>query len=134
MPIYEYKCPKGHYFDRFLRLEDYKQPQVCYCGEEAEKQLSAPAVVADYPGYNCPVTGKWIEGRKAHEENLKLHGCRVLETGEHESNLRAKAQADAALEDSIAETAAQAVASMPAAMQSKLAEELSRGEVSVVRS
>jgi hypothetical protein len=41
-------------------------------------------VARDYEGYNCPVTGNWIEGRAAHRENLKRTGCRVFEPGELE--------------------------------------------------
>lgn len=32
--------------------------------------------------YNCPITGKYIDSMHKHRENLKLHGCRVLEPGE----------------------------------------------------
>lgn len=46
--------------------------------------------VGDYEGYNCPVTGKYIEGRAAHEENLKRQGCRVLEPGETEQFIKEK--------------------------------------------
>lgn len=48
----------------------------------ARGDFPTPMLASDYAGYDCPVTGKWIEGRRAHEENLKLHGCRVLEPGE----------------------------------------------------
>lgn len=41
-------------------------------------------VVSDYPGYDCPVTGQWVEGRAAHKENLKRTGCRLLERGERQ--------------------------------------------------
>ena len=48
--------------------------------------LPSPRVASDYEAYECPVTGKEIDGRRAHNENLKATGCRVLETGEHEDN------------------------------------------------
>lgn len=44
--------------------------------------FSAPMVAGDYAAYDCPVTGKPIEGRAAHRENLKKTGCRLLEKGE----------------------------------------------------
>lgn len=47
-------------------------------------------IAKDYEGYNCPVTGKWIEGRTAHKENLKRQGCRVFEPGELEAFKRNK--------------------------------------------
>lgn len=44
----------------------------------------APYVSSDYDAYDCPVTGKMVEGRAAHRENLKRTGCRILEKGEKE--------------------------------------------------
>lgn len=58
-------------------------------------------VVRDYEGYQCPVTDKWIEGRKAHSENLKRTGCRLLEKGEHEHAARERKDADKRLEKTI---------------------------------
>jgi len=78
------------------------------------------------------VTGKWIEGRKAHEENLKRHGCRVLEPGEAESSRRRVADEDAKLEAAIESTAEQFVASLPAAKQEKLASEMQAGVTATV--
>jgi hypothetical protein len=42
-------------------------------------------------GYNCPVTGKWVGSKKAHQENLREQGCRVLEPGEKEFNSKSGA-------------------------------------------
>lgn len=39
-------------------------------------------VSSDYEAYECPKTGRMIEGRAAHRENLKRTGCRVYEAGE----------------------------------------------------
>lgn len=57
-----------------------------------------PQVAGDYAGYTCPITGKWIEGRAAHEENLKRHGCRVAEKGEDRDNARERARQDRVFE------------------------------------
>jgi hypothetical protein len=40
----------------------------------AEQQI-APHLWLDLPGYESPVTGGWIEGRRARREDLKKHGC-----------------------------------------------------------
>lgn len=45
-------------------------------------------IAGDFSGYECPVTGNWIEGRKAHSENLKKTGCRLLEKGEKEERAK----------------------------------------------
>lgn len=134
MPIYEYKCTCGKRFTRYLPLSDYRKPQSCSCGQVAEKCLSAPAVRADYPGYQCPVTGDWIEGRRAHEENLKKHNCRVLEPGETEAFKRRRVSEDTALEDKIADSAAEFVETLPTAKREQLGRELEHGaDITVVR-
>jgi hypothetical protein len=46
--------------------------------------LAAPHVAGDYKPYECPITGRTIDGRKEHRDNLEVHGCRVHEKGEFE--------------------------------------------------
>ena len=135
MPLYEYTCPScGQYFTRVLPLSRYREPQNCACGAEAAKRISAPAVRGDYEAYDCPITGKRIEGRRAHEENLRRHGCRVLESGEIDRASSYRARSEAALEDMVAESAAEAVATLPAQKREKLEAELSNGlDVQVTR-
>ena len=133
MPVYSYKCPSCQKsFDRSLRLVDYDLPQTCDCGTQAVKQLSAPAVRGDYAGYNCPVTGQWIEGRRAHEENLRRHGCRVLEPGETESARAAHARSEAEFDRQIEQTAEQLVAGLPSQKLEKLASEMQSGVTATV--
>lgn len=57
----------------------------------------------DYRPYRCPVTGKPVEGRRAHQENLKRTGCRVLEKGEKEHNMRERAESDRKLERTVSD-------------------------------
>lgn len=52
--------------------------------------LNSFQIAKDYEGYTCPITDKWIEGKTAHKENLKVHGCRVFEKGELEEFKRNK--------------------------------------------
>ena len=60
---------------------DLKQPPV------------APTVWNDLPGYDSPVTGEWIEGRKARREDLKRHDCRPYEGREQEMKEAQRRQA-----------------------------------------
>lgn len=48
------------------------------------RRPAGPAVLPDYAAYDCPITGDMVEGRAAHRENLKAHGCRVMERGEQD--------------------------------------------------
>lgn len=135
MPLYEYQCPGRHKFDRILPLSRYDEPQTCpTCGQPAQKLVSAPAVHGDYAPYECPITGKVIEGRRAHVENLAKHNCRVFEPGEREEVVRRRRAADEAFENSVAESAAQFVAALPSDKRQKLEAELSNGlDVSIER-
>lgn len=43
MPTYEYRCPKGHHFERFQRMSDEPGADCPECGEAAERLLSGGA-------------------------------------------------------------------------------------------
>lgn len=134
MPMYEYRCPSGHKFVLFRRVAEMRREELCECGLQAHKILSAPMVKGDYPGYNCPVTGAWIEGRRAHEENLARHGCRVYEAGETEEFKRRRAAEDTALEAKVEATAEEFVEKLDSRKREQLGREISSGlDVTVVR-
>ena len=45
MPIYEYRCPNGHLFELFQRMDD-PQPEVCeVCGEGPVERVLYPVAV-----------------------------------------------------------------------------------------
>lgn len=127
MPTYSYRCECGETFDRILRLKDFDMPQMCVCGKQASRVIVAPAVIGDYAGYPCPVTGNWIEGRKAHQENLARTGCRVLEPGETESAIRRRQEQEAAYDARIERTVEELVKAMPQEKQNRLEAELTSG-------
>ena len=54
-----------------------------------EKAPVAPAIHPDLPGYESPVTGKWVEGRRARRDDLARTHSRPYEG-------RAAEQAEAA--------------------------------------
>lgn len=68
------------------------------CAVPAEFVMPRIHLALDYKAYRCPVTGTPVEGRRAHQENLKRTGCRVLERGEKEQNMRERADADRKIE------------------------------------
>lgn len=129
MPTYRYHCPGcARDFDIFKRLADLDRIEPCsYCFFQMRRQILAPAVHGDYQGYDCPITGKWIEGRRAHEENLKQHGCRVLEAGETEAYKREKAADEAAFDNSVESTVEEFIEKLPAVKKERLANEVSAG-------
>lgn len=58
------------------------------CDIKTDICIVAPQVAPDLPGYESPVTGKWIEGRAARREDLKRTGCRPYEDGERQEHHR----------------------------------------------
>ena len=126
MPTYEYQCKEcSSYLERVLPLSEYRSKQFCSkCGGELTRLLSRPIIRGDIEPYRCPVTGKPITSRAAHEENLKRTGCRVLEKGEKEEAERFRAKADSDMLRGIEDTAAKFVASLPQEKKERLAGEL----------
>ena len=127
MPMYQFRCTAGHVFDRFVRLAQFDKPQSCSCGAAASRQIVAPAIHTDYPGYTCPVSGKWIEGRAAHRENLARTGCRVLEPGETSALTSRQQSSEAALEAALDSTAEELIANLSSRDKERLAAEMDAG-------
>jgi len=84
MPFYTFHCKRcDAVHDAYRNISERHNGPEC-CGEKTELCIVPPAVVPDLPGYESPVTGKWIEGRKSRREDLKACGCRPYESPEDE--------------------------------------------------
>jgi hypothetical protein len=94
--------------------------------------MSAPHIQMDYPGYQCPVSGKWVEGRAAHKANLAKHGCRILEPGEQVDRDKRLAAEDRDFDKKLERTVGEAIHAMPPEKQRKLATELEHGASATV--
>lgn len=93
MPTYDYRCGVGHTFDGFSTIAERHNPRLCTCGEPAALViLHAPSVRGDLPGYQSPIDGKWIEGRRARNEDLVRNGCRPYEGRDSEHKEMTKRQ------------------------------------------
>lgn len=127
MPLYDFKCPNGHTFERMVKLADFEAEQKCACGGVSERVISAPRISSVSYDYECPITGKAITSKHAHEENLRRHDCRIYEPGETQANARAAAEADAAFDRGLDETVEKLYDAMPGEKKEKLANELLSG-------
>lgn len=128
MPTYTYKCQCGYTGDIVKPLANLNRNEFCLrCSEAMIRQISAPRVIGDYAGYNCPITGAWIEGRRAHEENLARHGKRVLEPGETDAYKRRLAEDDMALDRAVEATTEEFVHNLPVAKREALVKEIQSG-------
>lgn len=43
--------------------------------EERSRPPQIPRVLSDLPGYRSPVTGEWIEGKRARRYDLEKNNC-----------------------------------------------------------
>lgn len=134
MPTYTYQCSQCRdIFDRLLPLANYRDLQASPCCNMPSTKLLMPtAIRGDYQAYECPVTGRLIEGRRAHEENLKRQGCRVLEPGETENAKRASQKAEADLDKSVDETVERFYDALPSDKREALATEVINGATATV--
>ena len=130
MPVYTYTCEKGHQFDRFLKLKDYKAPQVCDCGSPAERKLMPTMVNCDmqpWDRYISPVSGKLITSYKDRKKDMAAHGCVDYEPSLKAHTTRNIESEEAKLEKKVDETVEKAIHDMPTRKREKLEQELSSG-------
>ena len=72
MPLYEYRCPNGHEFEKFFRSIGSAEVQTACptCGAVAERMLSAAGLVFKGSGFYITDYGK--DGKKAEREAASL--------------------------------------------------------------
>lgn len=134
MPLYDIKCEQtGKTFERVIPLKMFEEPIICACGSPARRVISAPLFSVDQTNYTCPVTGDYIGSKRAHEENLRKHDCRVLEPGEKEFGERRRKEADLALDRKIEATVEKEIESMGSEKREKLYNELVHTDLEVAR-
>lgn len=127
MPLYDIRCDQGHRFERMIPLEKFSEPIECACGSPARRLISAPRFSVESVDYTCPITGKWIGSKRAHEDNLAQHGCRVLETGEKELNDSRRQQEEAKFDQAIEDTVERTIESWDSSKREALHNELVNG-------
>lgn len=133
MPLYDIKCSNtGAVFERHIKLADFAAPIFCACGAAASRVIATPMFSVDNTDYQCPITEKSIRSKRDHEENLKLHGCRVLETGETQATITRRAKEEAEFDRKIEETVEKEIASMSSDKRDQLAKELVHGADAIV--
>lgn len=68
MPTYVYDKQRGIMVDKHTGLPMLNQA-------ERAAPLQAPRTFSDLPGYQSPIDGTWIEGRRARKYDLEKNGC-----------------------------------------------------------
>lgn len=89
MPLYDFTCPEGHSFERFVSLAHFDDPQMCECGAGARRKVSAPAVLSDCIEPRLGADGKMHDSLSSYRRTLTPEGNprgeRFYELGASES-------------------------------------------------
>lgn len=134
MPLYDFRCDSGHYFERMVPLAKFEEAQECACGGVAVRVISAPMFSVDTVDYQCPVTGTHIGSMREHRSNLDRQDCRVLETGELEFNARRRAEGEVEFDRKIEETVEREWETLSSESRERIGNELTSGvDISVER-
>lgn len=74
MPLYDFRCGNGHVFERMVPLARFAEPQICDCGEDAKRKVSAPFIVTDSIPPTMGADGKMHDSKAAYHRSLMSSG------------------------------------------------------------
>lgn len=137
MPIYAFKCEKGHEFDVFLKIKDYDTPQTCECGEKTRRMVVPTMINCDiqpWDYYESPVSGKPITSYKQRREDMERNGCIDYEPSMKKVQKDNIKRMDDDLDRKVDETVDKEWAKMPTEKRENLAKELLSGaDIELIR-
>lgn len=88
MPLYDFRCERGHHFERFVLLRDFSRRESCDCGSDANRLISAPLVMSDTIAPRIGADGKLHDSLASYRHSLTPEGNpkgeRFLELGDQE--------------------------------------------------
>ena len=79
MPMYTVHCAECGKYDTIFRRIAQRDADLPVCHGLMHRIIEAPAVQDDLPGYQSPINGQWVEGRRARHEDLRRNHCRPWE-------------------------------------------------------
>jgi putative FmdB family regulatory protein len=128
MPTYVYECPRGHTFERILRVADHATPQRCDCGRSSQRIITAPTLfVKQEIRYDSPIDGRAITSMKARRDDLARNNCQEYDPEMKKDYKRRIERQQAALEKSVESTVEATIEQMPARKRERLESELRAG-------
>lgn len=93
----------------------YKNGEAFEVTPDHDEGPSGLLVIGDLPGYQSPVTGLWVEGRRARREDLKRTGSRPFEgiAQERKEAARQEAYREQRIDAHLTKTAHEVLNHMP---------------------
>ncbi len=130
MPNYRLKCERGHSFDRFVPLSQFKDSQYCECGAVTARVICAPLFVSTSEDvrYASPIDGRVISSHAARQEDLKRNNCIPYDPEVKTDYARRIKDSEAQLSASVSETVERTIEHMPTQTRARLYSELTSTE------
>ena len=132
MPLYDLLCEAGHKSERSIPLSEFSAPIICACGQSARRVIGRPMISVENVEYTCPITDTPILSKRAHEDNLRRHDCRVYESGETRMQQEEREQRNLDFDKKIETTVEREWDSMSGEKREALAKDLTAGADLVV--
>jgi putative FmdB family regulatory protein len=82
MPLYTYKCEKGHTKEAWSSISERESGPACECGLSMQMIITPVringAFLGSYanPGYRCPITQQWVDSKKQRLNIMAEHNVR----------------------------------------------------------
>ena len=114
MPLYEYRCPEGHDFEKFYRsINAASTEERCpVCGKVASRLMSTAGLVFKGSGFYITDYGK--DGKKAEREAISAEKTKTDASDAKKAAAKTSEPATAAAESSSTNKPKSAVDSQPA--------------------
>jgi len=100
MPIYSYKCSIcGNITDQYNTIDGRKNGPNCNCGGNTSLTIQPTQIApilggGDFPGYQCPVTDKFITSRRERRNIMAEHN--LVEVGDRGPSKKRQEQTELA--------------------------------------
>ena len=127
MPLYSFRCPNDHNFERVLKVKDYDTLQYCECGQKAKRQIVSTMIAPAFESYESPITGSHIGSKVKRNEDLARSGCVEYEPSLKEENDRRVKEDERRLDKEVDKTVDKMWDSMSSQKRENLARELTSG-------
>ena len=134
MPLYQFRCPNDHNFDRFLKLAEYDTLQYCECGQKAKLQI-VPTMInkSRFESYESPIDGSPITSNKKRIEEMARHDCVDYEPSMKDESTRIMKEGEAALDRQVDDHVDKFWDGLSSEKRESFAKEISATELNIVR-
>ena len=132
-PLYEFRCPNDHNFERVLKIADYDTLQYCECGQKAKRQVTKAMIAPSFEAYESPIDGSAITSQKKRREEMARNDCVDYEPSMKDESTRIMKAGEAALDKEVDKTVDKFWDGLSSEKREDFAREISATELNIIR-